>query len=112
MAASNCNSPSAFKFGSFSFNKLVASITFCVNSDLALPIVEYESIATLGSSPTNCLKLLLEDIAISDNSSGFGFAFSPASPNINVPFEPYSQFGTTITKKAETNFVSGAVFSI
>ena len=112
MAASNWSSPSAFKSGSFSFNNFVASITFCVNSDFALPIVEYESIATFGSLPTNCSKLLLDDIAISDNSSGFGFAFNPASPNINVPFEPYSQSGTTITKNAETNFVSGAVFKI
>ena len=35
------------------FTILVASITFCVNSDFALPIVEYESIATLASFPTN-----------------------------------------------------------
>ena len=28
IAASNCNSPSAIKFGSFSFNKFVASITY------------------------------------------------------------------------------------
>ena len=87
-------------------------MTFSVNSDFALPYVEYDNIATFGSSPTNCLKLLLDDIAISANSSGFGFAFNPESPNINVPFEPYLQSGTTITKNAETNFVLGAVFNI
>ena len=98
--------------GSFSFNSFVASITFSVNSECALPWLEYDNIATLGSFSTNCSKLLLDDIAISDNWSGFGFSFNPASPNINVPLSPYSQFGTTITKNADTNFVSGAVFNI
>ena len=112
IAASNCNSPSTNKLGSFSFTFLVALITFSVNSECALPCVEYESIATFGSFSTNCLKLLLEEIAISDNFSSSGFSFNPLSPNINVPLSPYSQSGTTITKNAETNLVPGAVFKI
>ena len=40
IAASNCNSPSQIKSGAFSFNILVASITFSVNGELALPYVE------------------------------------------------------------------------
>ena len=63
-------------------------------------------------SRNNKNKILLDDIAISDNSSAVGFAFKPASPNINVPFSPYSQFGTTITKNADTSFVPSAVFNI
>ena len=59
-----------------------------------------------------CEKLLLEEIAISDSSSGVGFSTNPLSPNINMPFSPYSQSGTTITKNAETSLVPGAVFKI
>ena len=55
---------------------------------------------------------MLDDIAISDKASLSGFSFSPLSANIKVPFSPYSQFGTTITKNADTNFVLGAVFKI
>ena len=55
---------------------------------------------------------MLDDIAISDNSSAVGFAFNPLSANTKVPFSPYSQFGTHITKKQDTSFVPGAVFNI
>ena len=112
IAASSCNSPSTHNSGAFSFTSFVASIVFSVNSECALPYVEYESIATFASFPTNCSKLFDDDMAISDNSSGLGLSFKPQSPNTNTPFSPYSQSGTTITKKAETNFVPGAVFKI
>ena len=55
IAASNCNSPSKIKSGVFSFASLVASLTFSTSSDFALPYVEYESIAILGSAPIICL---------------------------------------------------------
>ena len=112
IAASNCNSPSTNKSGAFSFTNFVASITFSVDAECALPYVEYDSIATFGSSPTNCSKLLLDEIAISESFSASGSSFNPLSANINVPFAPYSQFGTTIMKNADTNLVPGAVFNI
>ena len=55
---------------------------------------------------------MLDDIAISESFSASGSSFKPLSANINVPLAPYSQFGTTITKNADTNFVPGAVFNI
>ena len=39
IAASNCSSPSHIKSGAFSFNMLVASTTFSVSGDVALPYV-------------------------------------------------------------------------
>ena len=112
IAASNCISPSHINSGSLSFNNLVASITFSVNGEFALPCVEYESIAILGSSPTNSLKLFADDIAISDNASASGYSFNPQSANTKIPFSPYCLSGKSIIKNAETNFVPGAVFSI
>ena len=51
-------------------------------------------------------------MAISDKLSASGYSFKPLSENINVPFSPYWQSGTTIRKNAETSFVPGAVFNI
>ena len=112
IAASNWISPSHIKSGAFSFNNFVASITLSVNGEWALPCVEYESIATFGSSPISSLKLLLDDIAISDKASASGYSFNPESANINTPSSPNSLSGNTITKNADTNFVPGAAFKI
>ena len=112
IAASSCTSPSHIKSGAFCFNNFVASTTLSVNGECALPYVEYESIATFASFPTNCSKLFADDIAISERASASGYSFSPLSENTNIPFSPYSQFGTTITKNADTSFVPGRVFNI
>ena len=53
-----------------------------------------------------------DEIAISDNSSAFGFTFNPLSENKNIPFSPYSQLGTSIKKNADTSFVPGLVLII
>ena len=81
IAASNCNSPSKSKSGAFSCASLVASTTFSVSSEWALPFVEYESIAILGvpSGFTNSIKDSLEVIAISESWSAVGFSFMPLS---------------------------------
>ena len=50
--------------------------------------------------------------AIPYEHSAFGFSTNPQSLNTNIPFSPYEQFGTIITKNEETNFVFGAVFNI
>ena len=73
IAASNCISPSIASSGAFSFASSVAILTLSTSSAFALPFVEYESIATFGSFSSICLKLFAVDIAISDNSSEFGF---------------------------------------
>ena len=51
-------------------------------------------------------------MAISAKLSASGYSLSPLSEKINVPFSPYSQSGTHITKNADTSFVPGAVFNI
>jgi len=55
---------------------------------------------------------LTAPVAIAASSSGFGFWFRPESAKIKVPSAPYSQFGTTIRKNADTSFVPGFVFRI
>ena len=111
-AASNCISPSTNKSGAFSFASLVASCTFSTSSDFALPYVENDNIATLGSFFTIALKLSAEDIAISDNSSLFGFGFNPQSANIKTPSSPYSLCGRTNILNVDTILVPGFVFNI
>ena len=89
-----------------------AFITLSTSWCLALPIVEWESIATYGSFPVSNLNdsALLDAIAASFSLSGF--CSNPESAKINVPLEPYSQFGTTIKKNAETSFTCSFVFNI
>ena len=98
--------------GYFSFAIFVASTTLSTSSCFALPFVEWDNIAIIGFAPTKFLKLLAEDSAISANSSEVGSWFNPQSANKNVPFSPYSQFGTSRIKNPETNFTPGAVFKI
>ena len=112
IAASSWNSPSSFRSGFCSFAILVASTTLSTSACFALPLVEWDSIATTGSSSTSSLKDSAEEAAIAASSSGFGFWFSPESANTKVPFAPYSQSGTTIRKNADTSFVPGFVFRI
>ena len=78
----------------------------------ALPFVEWESIATIGFSPTSARKLLAELSAIAASSADVGSWFNPQSAKRNVPFAPYSQFGTSMMKKPDTSSVPGAVFKI
>ena len=46
------------------------------------------------------------------NLSGVGFCSKPQSLKTKVPLCPYSQFGTTIKKNADTSLESGAVLII
>ena len=50
--------------------------------------------------------------AIEASFKGSGFCSSPESANTNIPFYPYSQFGTTIKKNAETKSQSSRVLII
>ena len=109
IAASNCSSPSNANSGAISLANLVASTTLSTSACFALPLEEWDSIATFGSCPTNILKLSAEETAIAANSSGVGFWFRPQSANTNVPLSPRSQSGTSIKKNAETNLVPGLV---
>ena len=102
-AASNCNSPSIFKSDTKPFTFWVASITLSASSCLALPFVEKDNIATMGSSPTNllCVKELLIAILASCSASGLGI--TAQSPKV------YSRpSGITIIKQLETAFIPGA----
>ena len=112
IAASSWNSPSSARSGFCSFAILVASTTLSTSACFALPFVEWESIATTGSSCTRSLKDSAEEAAIAASSSGFGFWFRPESPNTKAPLAPYSQSGTMIRKNAETSLVPGFVFRI
>ena len=112
IAASSCNSPSRSSCGYFSFAIFVASTTLSTSACFALPFVEWESIATIGFSPTSARKLLAELSAIAASSADVGSWFKPQSANKNVPFAPYSQFGTSMMKKPDTSSVPGAVFKI
>ena len=112
IAASSWNSPSSLSSGCSSFAILVASTILSTSGCFALPFVECESMATIGSSSTRSWKDSAEDAAIAESSSGVGFWFRPESANTNAPFAPYSQSGTTIRKNADTSFVPGLVFRI
>ena len=106
-AASGCNSPSILRYGALSLAILYALYTLSTSACLALPFVEYESIATYGSPPTRYLKDSAEAMAIPASFSGSGFCSRPQSPNRKVPLYPYSQSGTTIMKNAETRRLPG-----
>lgn len=88
IAASNCNSPSIAKSGLFSFASLVAVTTLSTKSWLALPWVEKDNNATLGSNPHKFLAVSAVDIAIDAKSSDVGFGFTAQSANSKSPSLP------------------------
>ncbi len=112
IAASSCSSPSSLSSGASSFAIRVASTTLSTSACFALPFVEWDSIATMGSLPVRIRKDSADETAMFASFSGSGFCSRPESPKMKVPSAPMSQFGTTITKNAETSFVPGFVFKI
>ena len=111
-AASGCSSPSITRCGYFSLAIFVASTTLSTSGCLALPLVEWESMAITGFGPIRDLKLREEVSAMAASSSGVGSWFRPQSANRNVPFSPKFFIWVSIIKKADTNFTPGAVFNI
>ena len=89
IAASSWSSPSSFSSGASSCASFVASTTLSTSACFALPFVEWESIATIGSFPVRTRKESAEEIAMFASFSGSGFCSSPASPKIKVPFAPH-----------------------
>ena len=79
-----------------------------VSFDLALPFVEYDSIATLGSLLINSLKEFPDALAMSAKASAVGFSFIPLSENINMPSSPKFLSGQSITKNDEIVLISPA----
>ncbi len=102
-AASACNSPSTCSSGARARTVFVASTTLSISLWVALPFVEKDSIATLGSVSSSSLQESAEAMAISASSAAFGSTTIPQSANIIVPFSPKAEFGKAITKKLETN---------
>ena len=79
---------------------LVASITFSVNSDFALPYVEYDSIPTLDSFPTNCSKQAFYELR-----KAKGMTEEEAKETLKEPI----YFGTMMVKQGDADgLVSGA----
>ena len=112
IAASNCNSPSISKSGLISLANSVAFLTLSTKSCCALPIVENDNIATLGSIPQRVFAVSAVLIAIDANSSAVGHGFTAQSAKRSNPFSPYSQLGTSITNVLETTDIPGAVLTI
>ena len=98
--------------GCFSFAILVASTTFVTSACFADPFVEWLSIATLASPPTNASKLAAEAVAIAASSSGLGFWLRAQSAKRSTPSFPYVSSLQHITKNEETSSVPGAVLRI
>ena len=112
MAASSCSSPSIIRSGYVSFAILVASTTLSTSACLALPLLECESIATLGSSLMKNFHDSAEPMAISESSSALGSMLRPQSASSSVPSSPYSSLPVHMMKKADTSLVPGAVLRI
>ena len=112
MAASSCSSPSSSRLGSSSWAISTARTTLFASSFRAEPFEEWESIATAGSVPMSDFHERAEFTAIWASASSSGCTSRPQSLKMNVPFWPYSQSGTTITKNELASFTPGAVFKI
>ena len=111
-AASACNSPSICKSGANSRAIRVASVTLSINSCLALPLVEKDSIPTRGSIPANERAVSAVEIAICANSSALGHGLTAQSANTNTPFSPNCLAGVIIRNAPLTMLTPGRVFSI
>ena len=108
IAASNCISPSKSKFTFLVFRISTACCTLDTIGCSALPIVENESNATLGSViPAVNLAFSAADIAISAICSAVGSGITPPSENTNTPLSPYSGVFVIIINELETVFSPG-----
>src|SRR5215472_4965499 len=86
----------------------VASTTLSINCPAALPLVEYDNIATRGSASSSVLADWADAIAMSASSDADGFATTPQSANMRPPPAPTFAFGpSTIKKKLETSLNPG-----
>ena len=111
-AASACNSPSNCSSGAISLARRVASATLSTNSCLALPLVENDSIATLGSIPAIALAVSAVDTAISASCLASGFGLTAQSANSRKPFSPSCLAGVNMRNAPLTIEQPGLVFSI
>lgn len=90
MAQSNWISPSKTKSGFLSCKIFTASRTRKIFSSLSPPepLVEKESIATIGSTPAKVRQLIAAEQAMSANCSELGVGITAQSEKIKTPFAP------------------------
>ena len=88
-AASACSSPSTFSSGASSLTRAVALATLSTMSPLPLPLVEKESMATLGSAISAMSRAVLaEAMAMAASCSAFGSMLTAQSAKIMTPSWP------------------------
>ena len=75
----------------------------------ALPFVEKDNIATLGSRPTTLAAVAAVALAISANCSAFGSGITAQSANKIRPLSPNLPSAVSIINADETVFIPGAV---
>ena len=81
---------------------LTALTVLSIASPFALPFVEYDKKATLGSFFTKSLKLFTDARVMSHSCSSSGNGFNPQSANKKTPSAPISLFLVSIKKNADT----------
>ena len=79
---------------------------------VALPFVEYESIATRGFTSIKCRASCAVDKAISASCSTVGSGTTPQSAMNNTPFSPIRESSTSMTMQLEAVDDLGATLMI